>query len=254
MVRTFDTPINTGDQSIDRVLGTGLPVALVFVDGAPEAALADTLNRLAREHAGKLLVALVQAKDNPASLRRFGISRAPAVVAVRDSQPISQAEGIRAADVQQHIAYLLGQGPKPQPQPQPHTHASTGSAPRQSQQNARTGARPATHATGPQAVTDATFEQAVLRSPQPVLVDFWAPWCGPCHSMEPAVERLARDAAGHMRVVKINVDENPMVAQRYDVQSIPTMLVFQNGQVADRWVGAQPEGAIRQRISRWLAA
>ncbi|MCL5998580.1 MAG: thioredoxin, partial [Chloroflexi bacterium] len=86
LVRTFDTPINTTDQSIDRVLAAHLPAAFVFIDGKAPASLEDTMNRLAREHAGKLLVVQIQIKDNPASARRYQVARAPAVVAVRDGQ------------------------------------------------------------------------------------------------------------------------------------------------------------------------
>jgi thioredoxin 1 len=226
MVRSFDTPINTNDQSIDRVLATGLPVALVFLDGkAP--ALEDTLNRLAREHAGQVLIALVQMKDNPATARRFQVNRAPAVVAVRNGQAVSKADGIGVGELSQHVFYLLGKGPQPQEAPKAAQAA-------------------------PRAVSEATFEQDVMRSSEPVLVDFWAAWCGPCRSIEPAVERIARDMAGKLRVAKVNVDENPALAQRLDIQGIPTMIIVKNGRVVDRWSGALPEQAIRARLAQQL--
>jgi thioredoxin len=101
-------------------------------------------------------------------------------------------------------------------------------------------------------VTDATFEQEVLRSSQPVLVDFWAPWCGPCHMVAPTLDKLAGEMAGRLRVVKLNVDENPITAQRYGVQSIPTMMVVKNGKIVDRWAGAFPENALRGRVAAWV--
>ena len=102
--------------------------------------------------------------------------------------------------------------------------------------------------------TDKTFEQEVLHSSQPVLVDFWAPWCGPCRMVEPVLEKLAREMSGRLRIVKVNVDENPLTAQRYSVQTIPTMIVVQNGRVTDRWAGALPEVALRNRVTSWLAS
>ncbi|MCC6189828.1 MAG: thioredoxin, partial [Anaerolineales bacterium] len=101
-------------------------------------------------------------------------------------------------------------------------------------------------------VTDATFEQEVLRATEPVLIDFWAPWCGPCHMVAPVVERLAQEMSGRLRVAKVNVDENPGLSGRFGVQSIPTMMIFNEGQLVTRWAGALPEGTIRQRLKQAL--
>ena len=103
-------------------------------------------------------------------------------------------------------------------------------------------------------VTDNTFAQEVERSPLPVLVDMWAPWCGPCRSVTPVVEDLARDLAGRLRVAKLNVDDNPITANRFRIQSIPALLVFKNGQEVDRIIGAQPKSEILRRVQRTLAA
>ena len=86
----------------------------------------------------------------------------------------------------------------------------------------------------------------------PVLVDFWAPWCAPCRMVAPALEALARDHAPALKVVKVNVDENPGLASRFRAMSIPTMIVVQGGQEVDRWVGALPEYMIRSRVARWI--
>jgi thioredoxin 2 len=111
---------------------------------------------------------------------------------------------------------------------------------------------PLTAAGAPLAVTDATFAAEVERSPLPVLVDAWAPWCGPCRMVGPIVDELATELAGKVRVTKLNVDENPATASRFDVRSIPTMLIMQNGREIDRIVGALPKAAIRQRLDRAL--
>jgi thioredoxin 2 len=107
-----------------------------------------------------------------------------------------------------------------------------------------------TVAAAPITVTDATFAQEVERSPLPVLVDAWAPWCGPCRTIAPALEELAAELAGRVRITKLNVDENPQTASRFDVRSIPTLLVMIGGREVDRIVGAQPKQAIRERLVR----
>jgi thioredoxin 2 len=108
-------------------------------------------------------------------------------------------------------------------------------------------------AAGPLTVTDATFAADVERSPLPVLVDAWAPWCGPCRMVAPTIEKLATDLAGRVRVAKLNVDENPQTAARFDVRSIPTMLVMINGREVDRIIGAQPPATIRGKLERAIA-
>ena len=95
---------------------------------------------------------------------------------------------------------------------------------------------------------DATFDQVAVRSPLPVLVDLWAPWCGPCRMVSPAVERLSVERAGRLKVVKVNVDVAPQTAARYEAMSIPTLLVLSDGRVRDRIVGALPEPALRDRV------
>jgi thioredoxin 1 len=102
-------------------------------------------------------------------------------------------------------------------------------------------------------VTSEQFEAQVVQSPVPVLVDFWAVWCGPCRAVAPSVEQLAVEYAGRLKVVKVDVDENMEVSVRYGVQSIPTLLLFKDGQPVERLVGAYPKPAILSRIQKHLA-
>ena len=107
--------------------------------------------------------------------------------------------------------------------------------------------------TAPVTVTDATFTSEVERSPVPVLLDAWAPWCGPCRMIAPIVDQLASEFAGRVRVAKLNVDDNPVTAGRLDVRSIPMLLVFKGGREIDRIVGVQPKAEIQRRVLRAVA-
>lgn len=101
-------------------------------------------------------------------------------------------------------------------------------------------------------VTDAEFEQQVLKSDLPVIVDFWAPWCGPCRMVAPILDKLAKEQAGKLVIAKVNTDEHSEWAMRYGVQGIPTMLFVSNGKIIHRQVGALPEGMLRDVVSQFM--
>ena len=102
-------------------------------------------------------------------------------------------------------------------------------------------------------VNDATFDQEVLHGEQPVLVDFWAVWCGPCKAIEPIVDGVAATYAGKLKVIKVNVDENGATPSRYGIRGIPALLFFKGGKVADQIVGYVPQDVIEEKIKRLLA-
>ena len=99
-------------------------------------------------------------------------------------------------------------------------------------------------------VTDETFETEVLKSDKPVIVDYWAEWCGPCRMIAPALEEISKSLGDKVKIVKLNVDENPGVAAKYGIMSIPTLMMFKNGELASRQVGAAP----KQKLEQWITA
>jgi thioredoxin len=225
----FDTPITTDDRNLSKVLGQNLPVAVFLYDSRVKAnkPVEDALNTVARKHVGALLIARVDVATNPTAHRQYSSLQTPALVTLEKGtlgrKVKSQAGAVRPADVRAHIDYLLGKGP------QPDTRK----------------AEPEKKAPGVKAspvhVTDATFQKAVLASKMPVFVDFWAPWCGPCLSVAPLIDRLAGEYAGRVKIVKLNTDENPATQRRFQVMSIPTFITFRHGKQVERRSGASPQ-------------
>jgi thioredoxin 1 len=102
------------------------------------------------------------------------------------------------------------------------------------------------------AVTDATFDAEVLKNSKPVIVDYWAEWCGPCRQVAPVLEEIASEYADKIDVVKLNIDENPSVSTRYKIMAIPTLGVFQNGEVVKQIVGAKPKSALLRDLAEFI--
>jgi thioredoxin 1 len=106
----------------------------------------------------------------------------------------------------------------------------------------------------PMTITDATFESEVLNAAEPVLVDFWATWCGPCKAIAPALEEIATEQTGRLKIAKLDVDANGETAMRFGVQSIPTLILFKDGQQVERLLGAMPKQSIMSKLERHLGS
>jgi thioredoxin 1 len=235
----INSVIHTNQQSIDRVLKTGLPLALVFWNrSAPLNPVVETLlSDAAEQLAGKLLIAKVDGDAEPALRQRYQVQQLPALVFVKGGQTEGMISGsIQPDEVRAWLAFLTGSGVRPTARPQ-STPASNG---------AGGNGKPLT-------LTESNFDR-VIGGSTPVLVDFWAPWCGPCRTVAPAVEQVAGEFAGRALVGKLNVDDHQQIAQRYGIQGIPALLIFKKGQVVDQLVGAQPVQVLQQRLRRQVEA
>jgi thioredoxin 1 len=224
----YDIPIKTDEKGLPRLMSVGLPI-LLYLFRTPSDELDAALKASAAEYAGDILVAKVNINENPALHAQYGSMAPPALVTLDEGRVESRASRVRPSDVEDHADFLAGQGPYPQ--------AST----------AEQEARAASGAT-PMPVSEATWQTDVLESDLAVLVDFWAAWCAPCHAIAPAVDNLAAQYAGQVKVVKLNVDENRRIAVTYQVMSLPTLMTFSAGKPVGRLLGAHPQANIEQLI------
>lgn len=227
---SLDTPITVNDSTFENwILQSPLPVALLFCTPKfPKCQQIQPLWRnLAKEYAEQLLVAQVTVDDNRQWARHYGITALPTTLWLRDGKEVQRAEGLPdQAELQERANALLeNRTPRLPEKPKP-TFSS---------------------AKGPVKLTDTTFHKA-LRDTRPVLVDFWAPWCGPCRMIAPTIEKLAKEMGDRALIAKLNTDENQQTARQYRVMSIPMLLIFRNGKVVDTMVGVQSPPVLRQRL------
>jgi len=233
----YDTPINANDASFERmVLQASLPVVAVFwsAQETPREQLNQVLEGIASEYVGQAVVVKLDVADAPQARAQHEVDALPQFLFFRQGKLVARARGLpRAEMLRPWVEFLLGRGPKPVPAkpPEPETPADDGH---------------------PLTVTDADFERVVLGAQVPVLVDFWAAWCMPCRIVAPAVEKLAQEFTGRALTAKLDVDGNPLTAQRYGVQSIPTLIYFRNGREVERVIGAQREGVLRAKLEAIL--
>lgn len=228
----YDTPISTDANGLPRLIASGLPV-LLYLYATPNAALDTACKGIAKEDAGKLLVAKINANENADIHAQYGKLPLPALVTIDGELVESEAGNIRPDDLIDHADFLMGRGPLP----------TTTVAEVEAAQAA---------GTAPVHVSDASFMQDVLKSDVPVLVDFWAPWCGPCHMIAPVLEQMAEKYAGRVKIAKLNVDENQQIAGEFRVTGIPMLLMFKDGRAVGQLVGAHPPQNIDALIQKAL--
>lgn len=222
----FDTPIHVNDLNWSKILQQKQPVLLYLFD-QPYPELDKRLQQLAEQNAGELLITRLNTKENPETYKSYKQPVLPALITLKSGNQQSMAAPVTVADIEAHAAFILGKGPKPAERTRSSTDLIVN-------------------------VTDQTFHQTVLQSDLPVLVDFWALWCGPCHMLAPIIQKVAEKYKGKLRVAKLNVDENPQTAATYQTMSIPTLILFKHNQVVGRLVGVQPQLAIERLIEQVL--
>ena len=216
------------EAELGAMLREGGPVLLLFSDGSGTRGEFLTQFRNSANESADIIFAQCNPYDNPDAASRFKIGRKPVLLGIHGGEAITRSARPWASDVKLALGALR-------------------EAERAANPEADTAvAETASASDKPLAVTDDSFQHDVLDSALPVLVDFWAEWCGPCRMVAPILDQLAREFAGRLRIAKVDVDANQRLAQEFRVVSIPTMMAFAGGQLLFNQAGALPEATLRQ--------
>lgn len=236
---TLHSPIITDDKRLKKVLGQKQPAILILHDGSTNKPLDDAVKRVAKKTGDELIVVKVDIRENPSTYAKYDRPETPALITLTKAffgrNIKSSAEDIRPADVRAHVEHLLEDKPLPAEKAKSSANG-TGNKTKKAQH-----------------VSANNFKKEVVRSKKPVLVDFWAAWCGPCNTIAPFIDKMAEKYRPHVKVVKLNAETSRHIASQYNVRSYPTFIMFEGGAPIGRLSGANPR-AIQQLIEETIAS
>ncbi len=226
-------PIITTSAELDQLLKTELPVLLFVWNGESlKADLKKELEKAAQDNAGRILVLKIDASNAPDVAERFELGKHPVLIGWLRGETLGRRSRPWNTDVQGMVDILLPHAPALPAKP--------------------VAEKPAAPNGKAVVVTDKTFEKEVIQSKLPVLVDFWAEWCGPCKQVGPILDKLAVEFAGKIRLAKVDVDANPGLTQAFRIMSIPTLMFVKNGKIVGQQAGALPEHILRDAIQQLI--
>jgi thioredoxin len=235
------------EVSLNQLIGSTQPALILFTNGE---GLRGDFNSAFKQAADnkRVTFAKFDPTQHPQIIERFGLGSKPVLIGFMDGQEIVRRVRPWGTDVPLAVEMLQdAQNARPISQEaQPITEQNDNAVPAAEKENTIV-------ETTPINVTDATFQEEVIDYELPVLVDFWAPWCGPCRQVAPTLEKLAAEFAGQIRVAKVNVDENPGLSQAFRVMSIPTIMLIKNRTIVFSQPGAFPESSFRDLIQQLIA-
>lgn len=236
-------PIVLTDATLGKVLNGDQPALILFSNGEGLRGEFTTAFKKAAEEKEKIVIAQINPTANPDAAARFDVGSKPVLIGWYDGEELVRRSRPWGTDVPLAIEML--------------ENALLEREPEQPVQEEKNGAKPVSNPVvvddKPVHVTDATFEAEVLDYDKPVLIDFWAEWCGPCRMVAPTLEKLAKEFAGQVRIAKVNVDENPGLSQAFRVMSIPTIMLVKQRTIVFSQPGALPEAAFRDLIQQLIA-
>lgn len=232
------------DDTLDSTLNTDSPVLLLFTDGDGLRGDFATAFRKAAAESTDVVFAKINPKQNPRAAERFEVGSKPVLIAWHCGETILRRSRPWGTDVPPTLETLRSVATQPVPTPDDDNTPTT---------NVTQNKEQTLVSNTPIAVTDETFETEVINSEIPVLVDFWAEWCGPCRMVAPILDKLANEFAGQVKIAKVDVDANPGLSQAFRIMSIPNMMAVKNKTIVFNQPGALPEPALRDLVQQLIA-